>query len=212
MKKRSVQVLAGVLTATAMAAAFVGTTATEGTTTTTVEYTVEKAESFLVSSGESGALSKFHSFDDVIKSLKPGDGYYKGYLRGYQGEVLMVGEKSAVSQDVYSRGVKFYTKSGDKIFFAGEIYGKEARRTDNGVIVMCSNRTYETYLISKDGKHLLPKDYIEVINGNDVRVEGFTNELTDENTRVKFTGNYHDVDVMINNAQNVPQIKFTRIK
>ena len=172
MKKRSVQVIAGMLAATAIAATtFVGTTG-NGEVATTVEYTVarnEKVPGGSVTTVTKGVSTKFDSLSDVIKSLEGkrssrgnGFGFKHIYCKGYDGDILMLTDYTYDDNNL-SNTAKFYTKkSGQKVQYLGEInIGASARnfKYKDGVIYICFNRDFATILVSKDGQSLIRTDF-----------------------------------------------------
>ncbi len=146
-------------------------------TTEVVESDMEVTESSLSGTVAQGQATNFKSFDELLDYYRSQGGYSyaKLYLRGYRagsGEVYAITDKTW--SDSSSPRATFYTNpSGKQVICAGSLdtVSKVMCIDNSGVIYADStNYTYETYLISGDGKRLDHKDYAatdnEGSNGN----------------------------------------------
>ena len=140
-------------------------------TTEVVESDMEVTESSLSGTVAQGQATNFKSFDELLDYYRSQGGYSyaKLYLRGYRagsGEVYAITDKTW--SDSSSPRATFYTNpTGNQVICAGSLdTGTRMMRIDNSGVIFATStfKTYETYLISGDGKRLDHKDYAETDN------------------------------------------------
>lgn len=167
------------------------------------EYQFGEKDSSLTRCGNAnrlGFLTGYTDFQDCINQLNSQHcRYAKGDIRGYKGEVLIVqptGDHNCVC---------FFTKkNGENVRLAGFLYtdGKyEVKIGDNGVIYAPNGRSYETYMLTPDGKELVHKDYVDNTNW------GYTNESADQSKKVDFSGSFNDAKLW-DNYNNASEIDY----
>ncbi|MBR4831959.1 MAG: hypothetical protein IKZ97_04980 [Butyrivibrio sp.] len=222
MKKRSVQVLAGMLSAGMLvltgcggAAATTGADTT-GAETETVEYTAEETEAKAEPDHQYNSCREntkvktdYKSFDDVKKHVKGAIGSKEIFVRGYNGSVLAVamgsfkaGESANIASDV-----RFYTKNGNTIYLAGELIGSNpVSVTGNGVITMTTTSRLETYYITSDGQLLEHKDFIALAGGENTW--GYVTDDKDLSKQHEYTGKANDLYDLIDKANELSPIEF----
>lgn len=201
MKKTGRKVILGLVTmgmlAVTGASAIVGEIPAEKIET--VEYKMEKNDSNLVDGPRDlnwkyrvGLKHKVYSeaqtintFEDAINIyIKFNQRYALVYTKGYDKKVLIQAmEENRCDRTTYN--IRVYTEQGkDKpLRMVGELKSEFPITMKDGVIYANGSRSYETYVVSPDGKRLLSKDYID-FNG----WSGYTNSSGAESTRVPYKG------------------------
>ncbi|RKM55887.1 hypothetical protein D6853_10090 [Butyrivibrio sp. X503] len=204
MKRRGLTLFAGLASAGALAlTGLVGAQAPANTETTeTVEYKVKENASSLSECGNKkliGTYTRYNSFEQCIRgeAQEPCSRYAMVYVKGYKGDVLAISKDNIVKNwhnatdyeashragnTAYS--VSFYTKDRNgHIILAGYLDAEKPIKIKDGVIYACNEMTYETYILTPDGKELVHKDYIDFVDNT-----GYTNDTSDENNRHSFNG------------------------
>ena len=201
MKKTGRKVILGLVTmgmlAVTGASAIVGEIPAEKIET--VEYKMEKNDSSLVGGPRDlnwkyrvGLNNKVYSeeqtvntFEDAINLyIKSNQRYALVNAKGYDKKVLIQAmEENRCDRTTYN--IRVYTEQGkDKpLRMVGELQSDFPITMADGVIYANGSRSYETYVVSPDGKRLLSKDYID-FNG----WSGYTNSSGAESTRVSYKG------------------------
>ncbi|RKM55886.1 hypothetical protein D6853_10085 [Butyrivibrio sp. X503] len=226
MKRRGLTLFAGLASAGVLAlTGIVGAQAPANTETTeTVEYKVKENASSLSECGDSGRIgiaSGCKTFDEEIARSCFGDRYAYIYLKGYDGLVLMITQDGSngstingitfpntlelkeAGNDIYE--AHFYTQGKDGVTLAGYLKtdGNHPLRIKDGVIYACNYDSYETYILSSDGKELVHKDYV-----ND-DLWGYTNDTNKEENRIEFTGGQKEYHELRDNYYRASEIDLT---
>ena len=210
MKKRVAQVVTGILFASMLALAGCGSTQTTGAETSDaevveeVEVSVEDNEaSSLTDSENYKEVTKYKTLEEFESSLGSDKMVAYVYTKGYNGITLLVSEKSNVitrsnfDKDPaknYCSDAKFYTVVDGYVRCIGRLNptgsAGDISITDNGVIFATENHDgIESYLISKDGRDIVHKDYYLWDSG-----WGYYNESNDLSQRVEFTKDQQYID------------------
>lgn len=201
MKKIGQKVITGLVTAGMLAvtgaAAIVGEIPAEKIET--VEYKMEKNDSNLVDGPRDlnwkyrvGLKHRVYSEDQTINTFEdainiyitPNQRYALVNTKGYNKKVLIQAmEENRCDRTTYN--IRVYTEQGkDKpLRMVGELKSEFPITMKDGVIYANGGMSYETYVVSPDGKRLLSKDYID-FNG----WSGYTNSSGAESTRVPYKG------------------------
>lgn len=194
------------------------TTGAEAPETTDVE-TVEEVEvpmqenetSCLTGAEGFKQITNYKTLEDFEKSLSSDDWVAHVYLKGYKGDVLLVDNKYENKDEpvnvVYSRdtsdsddkaknycsNAKFYTVVDGAVRCIGRLNprgsGGDISITDNGIIFATGDETIESYLVSKDGKDIVHKDFL-----NYDSLWGYYNESNDPSQKVEFTNDQKLID------------------
>lgn len=186
-------------------------------TTEVVESDMEVTESSLSGTVAQGQATNFKSFDELLDYYRSQGGYSyaKLYLRGYRagsGEVYAITDKTW--SDSSSPRATFYTNpTGNQVICAGSLNtGSKPMRIDNSGVIYAdsTNYTYETYLISGDGKRLDHKDYAatdnEGSNGNP-KCWGYFRDTVDEPKVERSISSLEFADIT-SNGYSIPIIVF----
>ena len=183
-------------------------------TVETTEYKVEKNESSLSdserSAGSTRGDTQFSELWEITEWKEHADsseGFAKVFSVGFDGEILISKQKNSLGN---GRHYWFFTrKNGEKkVRCAGYLATDLDLRYKDGIIYACNaedndyhiEESYETYLISPDGKRLIHKDYV-----ND-DLWGFTNDSNIESNQVAFDGDYDDYVALWDNYYNADPV------
>ena len=96
--------------------------------------------------------------------------------------------------------IKVYTEQGKgkPLRMVGELKTNMPIKIKDGVIYACNARSYETNLVTPDGRSLVHKDYIDYSNWY-----GYTNASASESTRKKFTGKNKEATELFNKTYKI---------
>ncbi|SFU91162.1 hypothetical protein [Butyrivibrio sp. INlla21] len=195
MKKTGRKIIFGLVTmgmlAVTGASAIVGEIPAEKIET--VEYKMEKNDSSLVSGpydlkwtyDRNKKGQYVTTFDEAINIyITFRQRYALVNIKGYDKPVLIRAMEED-RRDNLTYNVQVYTEQGKNkpLKMVGELESDFPITMKDGVIYANSSRSYETYVVSSDGKRLVPKDYIN-FNG----WSGYTNSSGAESTRVSYKG------------------------
>ena len=181
MEKKGAQLFIGALAAGIVATSGITGAATingNTETTETVEYTMQENlndiyyESIyqkpcitIITDNEYKDISQCDSIGEVVRGLPKGLGYKRLYLKGYDGEVLVV------TDTIVKKGGKntsnhawFYTKThGEPVHYVGALNTSETDyplRKIDGIINASDSRSYHTYYLSPDGISFVDYDFV----------------------------------------------------
>ncbi|RKM55518.1 hypothetical protein D6853_08115 [Butyrivibrio sp. X503] len=218
MKKSGVKVLAGIATAGMLAvtgASGLQTIAWEMPTeiTESVEYKMEENDSSLISKAHDETYKYYVCNKKIYKDPQLVDTFDKAInviitnreryalvnIKGY-GKKVLIHAMEENSDSTETHHIKVYTEQGKgkPLRMVGELKTNMAIKIKDGVIYACNARSYETYLVTPDGRSLVHKDYIDYSNWY-----GYTNTSASESTRKKFTGKNKEATELVNKTYKI---------
>ncbi|RKM55888.1 hypothetical protein D6853_10095 [Butyrivibrio sp. X503] len=219
MRRRGLKIFAGI------AAGMLAVTGLAGAVTKaqvqgieTVECKIESNYSSLTSCEEKAGTTRGETdFSEIweVTEWAPhannSDGFALIYVKGFDGAVLVSKQHDDDADKKDGGQYWFFTrKNGEKkVRCAGFLSTDLDLRYKDGIIYACNaedndyhiEESYETYLISPDGKRLIHKDYV-----ND-DLWGFTNDSNIESNQVAFEGDYDDYVALWENYYNADVVK-----
>ena len=189
----------------------------------TVEYDVEETESCRANSDKNGSLTDYDDLDDIVASLPTDsetDYAWAAYdLNNYEGNVLLITDDAKIGfNSCYAVNAKIYTQNpGEKVRLAGEIHNESNTpiKIKDDVIYITTPTTYETYLLTENGKSLEHKDFVE--KNDDGTYWGYFNESYNKSTRTEFTGGESEFSKLIASVNGkdgkggISEMVFTRV-
>lgn len=233
MKRRGISVFAGLASAGALAlTGLVGTQAVVGAETVeSIDHMMEVNESSLTESGDMGMVGTVEDMDSFHDVLFRKDGSWLGAgtlytttkLKGLDAEVFFETQSgwngSSISSDTFPNTLELkdpnheiydmhvYVNIGGKIIHAGRLQTDFTHpiKIKDGVIYACNEKSFETYLVSKDGS-LIHKDYV------DDDLWGYTNDTNDEKNKVDFKGGEKEYQALWNEYESASNIKFEMLE
>ncbi len=180
---------------------------------TTAHVMSENQDSMPSSASDSGRykeVTQYNTIPEFEKSLKSGTWVAHTYLKGYKGDVFLVAEASYdYDGKQYAEDARIYTEVDGKVRCIGclnAMGGLLIKRTDNGILFANGKMSYESYLVSADGKEIVHKDYYD---GYDW---GYTNETNDPGKKVEFYKNNSKVNEILALNKKAKNIEFYRVK
>lgn len=205
MIRKSMKLAAAVMAAGVFAVTgFTGVQAVSGLASVeTVEYAMKEnaAREGVLNASSAGTIVK--DADDLGDiPVKKGQGYKYVYLKGLQGEALLVADHPMENDNNRASQAKVYVqKDGGPVVYVGEINTGATSQlisiSDNGVIVACTTYSFESFMISADGKKLEAKDSISFDNSDDGKSQiytGYTRAKDLNSPKVTFAGTQKDYD------------------
>ena len=235
MKKRCAQLFICALTVgIATIAGITGIATIKGVETTeTVEYAMEENEAFLTDSYPLNILpepviliktndrvkniTECGSIGEVVRGLpkNSGLGYKRLYIKGYDGEVLAITGK-LVKKDEKNTSccAWFYTKAhGEHVHYVGSLNTNNENsplRIKDGIINASNEYTYNTYIMTSDGKKFFEKDAMKI--NNEHSIKGFLSDKNDCNNRTYYNERSDGIESLISDlnkkTKNSPFIDF----
>ncbi|RKM55296.1 hypothetical protein D6853_11295 [Butyrivibrio sp. X503] len=180
---------------------FTGVQAVSGIATVeTVEYAMKENAAEALNLSNAGTIVK-DAADLGDIPIKSGQGYKYVYLKGLQGEALLVADHTTDGEGAAIKAKVYVQKDGGPVVYVGEIYTGATSRlisiSDNGVIVACTTHSFESFMISADGKKLEAKDSVCFENSGDGKSQiytGYTRAVDLNSPKVTFAGTLKDYD------------------
>ena len=214
MKRKSMQLITGILLAGMIVMAGCGSAEmSEGAQTTdveSVEVPIEEndATARIPDISLITEVTKYTNINDFISSCPKGTAYAKIKLNGKDVAIVADSTFKSDGKNVAYRG-RVYGVVGGSVCCIGSLSTAGTRYTlryADGVLHASSNRSYETYTVSSDGS-LIHKDYlVEQYNGNGTpsyyRVER-------DGTWTAYSGGGQAYYNMYDNYRNAPELNFT---
>ncbi len=177
-----------------------------------VEVPMEENETSCLSGTEGfKEITKYNTLEEFERSLSDNAWVAHVYLKGYNGDVMLVDNRYENKNDpedvVYPRedpesddpaanycsNAKFYTVVDGAVRCIGRLNpggsGGDISITDNGIIFATGDEAIESYLVSKDGKDIVHKDFLYYDS-----LWGYYNESNDPSQKVEFTNDQKLID------------------
>ena len=216
MKKRVLQIATGIAFAGMLALSGCGSTQTTETvapeTVEEVEVPMEENETSCLTGAEGfKQITNYKTLEEFERSLSDKAWVAHVYVKGYNGDVLLVDNRNENKNDpedvVYPRedpkpdnpatnycsNAKFYTVVDGAVRCIGRLNPRgsdgDISITDNGIIFATGDEAIESYLVSKDGKDMVHKDFLYYDS-----LWGYYNESNDPSQKVEFTNDQKMID------------------
>ncbi len=163
---------------------------------------------------EQAGKTEFKDYDEVISYLKPGQGWAKVKVNGYDDDILAVAEE--IASDGSSASASFYVQHPTiavEMTYVGSNDPKYPLRYADGLIYSGDAHTYESEVMSVKNKTLIVKDLVS--EGTDEyagEFSGFLRPSNDFGDDQDFTGGQDEFDKMIKDRDSKPILKFTVVK
>ncbi len=157
----------------------------------------------------------FKDFDEIISSLKSGQGYAYIRLQGLDEDLLAVSE-SLSGTDGSADEASIYRMEDGICSFMSSVggYGPEfPLRADDGLLYAGDDKCYETYFVSEEYGSLMMKDSIEEDEEDGKTLYfGFVRETNDFDNDKEYTGGAEEFKKLIADRDKKSVIKFTQVK
>lgn len=217
MKRRGVQIIAGLLTASMLALTGCGDILSAADSVIEIEEFVqpmERNETTMVLDDQVGRSVNFKTLDDLIDSLDTGTAYARIRLKGYDGEVLMItdegpcdyyGNTAAYQAHFYTRRKGMPVKCIGALNMGGDTF---CFRLNDGILFAGTTTSYETYLVSDDGDKLVRKDCVVIDDGTKNTCSGTVRAEDLDSPETKFKGTEADFYKLLNKFSDSEVIEF----
>lgn len=208
MKRRSTQLITGILLAGMLAISGCGDAgATESVVTVVRPMEVNEATPIPESTSVS-EVTKYTNINDFISSRPKGTAYAKLALNGKDVVIIADSTYRYGDKNVAFKG-KVYSVVGGKVCCVAHLNNNGTAYTfgyGNGVLYSCTIRTYETYTVTSDGM-LVHKDY--VVESFDTDPHGTYTIVNSNGTTSPLVGGYEAYQKLYDNSNNAPSVNFT---
>ena len=218
MRRRGLKIFAGIaaglIAVTGLAGAVTKVQVQGNETVETTEYKVESNESSVTNSeywaGSTQQDTELSELWEVPENIESVDGWATLYSAGFDGEILIAKEAGSGDNGGGGQYWFFTRKNGEKkVRCAGFLWPNLDLRCKDGIIYACNaedkdyliEESYETYVVSPDGKRILHKDYVNA------DLWGFTSNSNSERNKVTFEGDYNDYNALWENYYNADVVE-----
>lgn len=161
---------------------------------------------------EQSGKPEFKDFDEIISSLKTGQGYAYIRLQGLDEDILAVTESLSGTSAL---DASLYCMEDGKCTFMSVVGGdspESVLRLDDGILYTGDEECYETYFVSSEYKSLMMKDSVEEFTEDGTKEYiGFLRKTNDFDNDEDFTGGEKEFKSLLDERSQKPPIEFTKV-